>query len=65
MSKYSKTNVVYDHGPLGWIFLMAYIGAAVYFVQQSSGFWGFVLGLLKAAVWPAYVLFHALTLLQA
>jgi hypothetical protein len=45
---------------------LAYIGAAIYFIQQSSGgFWEVILGLLQACVWPVYAIFHALTLLGA
>jgi hypothetical protein len=48
-------------GPWGFIFLVAYVGAAIYFVSESNGsFWGVILGLLQAAVWPAYVMFHVL-----
>jgi hypothetical protein len=51
-------------GPLGFFFLLAYIGAAIYFISQSEGsFWGVILGLLQAIVWPAYVVFHVLGLL--
>lgn len=57
--KYDKVDAA-NAGPLGWVFFMAYIGAAVYFYQQDPGFWGFILALLKAAVWPAYVLFEVL-----
>ena len=49
------------NGPWGFIFLVAYIGAAIYFISHSDGsFWGVILGLLQAIVWPAYVVFHAL-----
>jgi hypothetical protein len=58
-----KNKVVYDHGPMGWILFMAYIGAVIYFYSVEPGFWGFILALLKAAVWPAYVLFEVLGLL--
>jgi len=51
---------------LGFFMFLAYIGAAIYFIQQSSGgFWEVILGLLQAAVWPVYVIFHVLTLLGA
>lgn len=50
-------------GPWGFFFVVAYVGAAVYFVQNSAGFWGFILALLKAIVWPAYVLHAVLKLL--
>lgn len=51
-------------GPLGFVFFMAWIGAAVYFVQQSEGADGFILALLKACVWPAYVVHAVLGLLR-
>lgn len=66
MTKNEKTvRVMNDHGPSGFIFFVAFIGAAVYFVQQSAGFWGFILAILKAIVWPAFVMFHVLHLLGA
>jgi len=51
---------------LGLFGLMAYIGAAIYFISHSDGsFWGVILGLLQAFVWPVYLVFHLLTLLHA
>jgi len=61
-----RVRVVERAGPWGVVFLMAYIGAAIYFVSESNGsFWGVILGLLQAAVWPVYVIYHVLTLLGA
>ncbi len=58
--KHEKTaKVMSDKGPLGFVFLMAYVGAAVYFVQQSAGFWGFIWALIKAMAWPAILIFQA------
>jgi hypothetical protein len=51
-------------GPIGFTFFLAWIGAVVYFVQHSSGFWGFILAVLKACVWPAFVLHKTLELLN-
>lgn len=52
--------------PWGVFFLMAYVGAAIYFVSHSDGsFWGVILGLLEALVWPVYVIYHLLVLLKA
>lgn len=59
MSKHDKVKVI-NQGPLGWIFFTAYIGAVVYFFQTEPHFWGFILALLKALVWPAYVVFEVL-----
>jgi len=38
---------------------MGFIGAAVYFIGQATTFWGAVLGVLKAIVWPVFLV-HAL-----
>lgn len=35
------------------------IGAAVYFISQATTFWMGVLGLLKAMVWPAFLVYQA------
>ena len=62
----SRVRVVERAGPWGVVFLMAYVGAAIYFISTSDGsFWGVILGLLQAAVWPVYVVFHVLELLAA
>ena len=65
MAKVIRTNdkfvkVVTDNGAWGWILFTAYIGAVVYFFQLDPSFWGLILALLKAAVWPAFVLFEVL-----
>lgn len=59
MAKHERVNVV-KQGPLGWVFFTAYIGAVVYFFQNDPTFLGFILALLKALVWPAYVVFEVL-----
>ena len=58
----SKNSVkVVEHGPWGVFHFLAYIGAAIYFISESSGgFWEVILGLLQAIVWPAYAIFHVL-----
>lgn len=63
--KHSKKVI---HNTVSWGFpsFIAYVGAAVYFVQQTNGaFWVVVLALLKAAVWPAFLVYHVLTALGA
>jgi hypothetical protein len=58
-------KIINQHGPTGFIFFVAWVGAVVYFVQQSHGFWGFILAVLKACVWPAFVVYHALLLMHS
>jgi hypothetical protein len=40
------------------------IGAAVYFIGHAATFWAGVLGLLKALVWPAFVVFELMRHLE-
>lgn len=63
MSDHDKRpiKVINKDAPMGFVFFLAYIGAAIYFIQQSNGgFWEVILGLLQAIVWPVYVMFHVL-----
>ncbi len=53
-----------DNGFLGGVYGMAFIGAAVYFIQHATGFWMGVLGFIKAIFWPAIVLYKVLELLN-
>lgn len=66
MSKDKKVKVIKQGGDgmFGVAYFLAAIGAAVYFIQNSVGFWGFILALLKALVWPAYVIYEVLGLLN-
>lgn len=57
-------RVVNEKGPQGWVFFTAYIGAVVYFFNLDPTFWGFIVAVLKAAVWPAFVIHQVLGLLQ-
>ncbi len=58
-----KITEIHKGGPFGGYFI-TFIGAAVYFVQHSVGFWGGVVGILKALVWPAFVVHSVLGLLK-
>lgn len=53
-----KTNAP-QSAPAGAVYGLGLIGAAVYFIGQASGFWAGVLGLLKAIVWPAFLVYEA------
>ncbi len=54
-----------SHTSGGAVYGFGVIGAAIYFIIQASGFWGVVLGILKAIVWPAILVFEALRQLGA
>ncbi len=67
MTDHNKSvKVINKAGPLGLPALMAYIGAAIYFVEKAGdGFLDVVLALLQAIVWPVYFVYHVLQLLGA
>lgn len=67
MAKVERERVkVIERGAGGFVFFLAYIGAAIYFIQNSPGGFGDVLlGLLQAAVWPVYVIYNVLVVLGA
>jgi len=48
---------VQDSGPAGAVYGLGFIGAAIYFISQATGFWVGVLGFLKALVWPAFLVY--------
>jgi len=44
----------------GGVYFLGMIGAAVFYIQQSETFWMGVVALLKAIVWPAFLVYHLL-----
>jgi len=44
----------------GAVYGLGLIGAAVWYWQQADGFGGHIVGLLKALVWPAFVVYDLL-----
>jgi hypothetical protein len=48
----------------GAIYGLGIIGAGVYFIQNSIGFWMGCIGVLKALVWPAIIVYKVLELLK-
>jgi hypothetical protein len=41
------------------VYGLGLIGAIVYFWQQADGFWEHVVAILKALVWPAFLVYEA------
>lgn len=54
-----------DGAGIGAVYGLGVIGSAVYYVQASDSFWQGVLGLLKAFVWPAFLVYESLKSLGA
>jgi hypothetical protein len=49
----------------GAVYGLGFIGAAIYYVQTATGFWMGVIGLLKALVWPAFLVYAFLASVHA
>ncbi len=47
---------------LSCIYGLGFIGALVYYLQASTGFWASILAILKAFVWPALLIYKLLGL---
>ena len=48
----------------GAVYCLGVIGAAIYYTQHSVGFWAAVVGVLKALVWPAFLVYNLLGFLK-
>ncbi len=51
-----------NQGIAGSVYGLGFIGALVYYLQHAHSFWIGVLGILKALVWPALLIYHLFTL---
>ena len=53
-----------EKGFFSGVYGMAFIGAAIYFVQHATTFWEGVLGIVKALFWPAMLMYKLLDWLK-
>jgi len=51
------------NGTGGCFYLLGFIGSTVYYISTSTGFWNGFLGVLKALVWPAFLVYELLKFL--
>lgn len=64
--KNKKANVNVQVGKSGSaLYFFGFVGSAIYFISTADGFWHGVLGVLKSLVWPAFLIFEALSSLGA
>lgn len=47
----------------GAVWCLGFVGALVYYIQNASSFWEGVLGIIKAIVWPAMMVYHLFSFL--
>ena len=52
------SNIGCSSGRGGPFYGLGALGAAVYYIATATGFWNGVLGVLKAIVWPAFLVYE-------
>jgi hypothetical protein len=55
-----RSNVQYQANSGDAVYGLGLIGAAIFYISQATTFWMGVLGLLKAFVWPVFLVLEAL-----
>ncbi len=50
-----------DNQSTGAVYGLGFIGAAVFYISHAPNFWMGVLGFLKALVWPAFLVYGAMS----
>lgn len=45
-------------GSTGAFYFLGFLGAFIYYLMTTTGFWNGVLGFLKSLVWPAFLVFE-------
>ena len=48
------------HQSWGGAYGLGFIGAAIFYIQQATSFWEGFVGVLKALVWPAFLVYKLL-----
>ncbi|MFY0690196.1 MAG: hypothetical protein JXQ90_23685 [Cyclobacteriaceae bacterium] len=55
-----KDKAISNTGSMGsCMYFIGFIGASTYFINTAVGFWMGALGVLKAMVWPAFLVYDA------
>lgn len=59
MKKMNKVCMNHKHCT-GGMYFFGFLGAAIYYISNATGFWMGVLGVLKALVWPVFLVMKIL-----
>jgi hypothetical protein len=46
------------------VYVMGMLGAAIFYISNATSFWIGVLGVLKALVWPVFIVYELLSFLM-
>jgi hypothetical protein len=53
-----------SHGGSGAVYGLGFIGAVIYYISHAATFWAGVVGILKAIVWPAFLIYQVFVQLK-
>ena len=59
----SHKKYYYGNNAGGGVYCLGFIGAVIYYTTTATSFWMGVLGILKALVWPAFLVYGLLKFL--
>jgi hypothetical protein len=59
-----STSSQVKSGSGGVVYGLGFIGALVYYITHAASFWLGFLGLLKAIVWPTFLIYRVFVLLK-
>jgi hypothetical protein len=48
------------NGGAGVVYGLGFVGAVIYFMQHAVGLWPILLAILKALVWPTFIVYNLL-----
>ncbi|MEY3934274.1 MAG: hypothetical protein RLZZ606_873 [Actinomycetota bacterium] len=65
IGKKKAVNIEVNKKSGGFAYFLGFIGAAIFYVSTAPDFWAGALGLIKAALWPAFLVYAALNGLNA
>jgi hypothetical protein len=60
-----STSASCGSGCTGASYGLGVLGAAIYYISTATGFWVGVWGIIKALVWPAFLVFELLKFVGA
>jgi len=59
----TSVKIINQHGPMGSVMIVAFVGAFIYFLQNTHNFGDVLFAFVKALVWPGFAVYHLLQVL--
>ncbi len=53
------------HGGGGALYGLGFLGALVYYLSTATSFWAGVIGIIKALLWPGFLVYEVLKFIGA